>query len=156
MSPGPGAPAPAPRGARAGVAALLVALLAAAGLACGGEPGPGSTVADSTYVAAMARLALVDTSLTGAYHPRALGMPVDSARRAVLARRGVEPEQLLRYAERWGDDPERMARTWQRIREVRDSLRQAGWRPGPGSSGGAAGEPADGGGAEARSDEPGR
>lgn len=130
----PGGRTPVARGIRAGAVVLLTALLAGAGSACGDRTEPARGLADSTYVATMARLALVDTSLTGSYGPQALGMPVDSARRLILAERGVDPDALLDYARRRGDQPERMSRVWTRIREVRDSLRDAGWHPGDATS----------------------
>lgn len=132
--PGDGGGRPGTGSSSGPAATVLVAtgLLLASGAACGPDDGgarPRGLPAESTYVSAMARLALLDTTLTRAYEPSQLAVPLDSARRLVLAERNVQPRDLEAFAERWGDDPERMERVWRRIDEVSDSLRRAGWKP---------------------------
>lgn len=98
------------------VAALVVALVASP--ACGGEaPEPGP-VSDSTYVDVMARLWLVQER-----HDREDAEAADSARRAVLAERGVSEADLRAYAERHGDDPRRMAELWRAVEAKAEELR---------------------------------
>lgn len=98
------------------VAALAAALVAAP--SCDGEATDPGLVSDSTYVDLMARLWLVQER-----HGREEDEAADSARRAVLAERGVSEADLRRYAERHGDDPFRMAELWRAVEAKAEELR---------------------------------
>lgn len=100
-------------------------------LACGGgEPSASGVVSDSTYVEVMARLVLLDSTMTSPAEVPLGGLDRDSARRIVLRRHGVDADELLRFAEERGRSPEVMADVWRRVQELGDSLESSDWRPG--------------------------
>lgn len=75
---------------------------------------------DSVYVQAVARLQLIPTPTDSAAQAEA-----DSLRALVLADHGVEPEQLLAFAEVVGREPGRSERIWEQIGAAVDSIREA-------------------------------
>ncbi len=68
----------------------------------------------------MARLWLVQER-----HDREDAEAADSARRAVLAERGVSEADLRQFARRHGDDPRRMAELWRAVEAKAEELRPA-------------------------------
>lgn len=118
-------------GSRVAAILLLAGLAAAGGAAWTGCAGPERSepaLADSAYVSVMARL----TVIREATRPGPRSMPDSLVRRSVdsvLAGAGVDRERLVEFARLVGDEPERMAALWERIRTGADSLREAGWEP---------------------------
>lgn len=114
---------PARRGNR-----RLATLLGASGLllaACGDRPSPEVGAADSTYVALMARLLVIDAGpLPGVATEEERAAALDSARLRVLADYGLTPDSLLSLAGRIGSDPDRSRRLWETIGLASDSLRE--------------------------------
>lgn len=78
----------------------------------------------------MARLVLLDSTMTSPAEVPLGGLDRDSARRIVLRRHGVDADELLRFAEERGRSPEVMADVWRRVQELGDSLESSDWRPG--------------------------
>ena len=109
---------------------LLATLLVGPATGCGGRRAThAASLSDSTYVQVMARLALVDSTLSPADYHLPDSLPPDSARSLVLGHWGVADSSLISFAEEVGSEPERMQEIWQRIRELADSLAARGWRP---------------------------
>lgn len=130
LGPGRGASAarPSPGG---GAAMLSLALLVSA---CGGETPPATEVPDSVYVEVVARLMLVDSAFGTAPGLPAGDAPVDSLRARILEEWGVRGDELVEFARTRGAEPEQMQAIWRRVRDLRDSLEEAGWRaPSPGT-----------------------
>lgn len=94
-----------------------------------GRSASASGLEDSTYVAVMARLAVVDSVLAPAGEPVRLELPRDSARTIILRAYGVRPEQLVRFAAAAGAEPERMRELLRHIRELADTLQARSWTP---------------------------
>ena len=123
-------PSPEPAPVRLLVPAVLALLLSA----CAGEERPpAASSSDSVYVEVMARLVLLDSTMTRPAEVSLRGLDRDSARRDVLERFDVDARDLLEYAEERGRSPAAMAEIWRRIQELADSLEGAGWRPGVGA-----------------------
>lgn len=112
---------------------------------------PRTAIPDSAYVEVMARMVLVDSAMTSRPDVSLGGISRDSARRLVLARYGVTPDELLDYARTVGEHPRAMAGIWQRIQERADSLEAGGWSPADGET--APDLEADSGGRDAAPDE---
>jgi hypothetical protein len=91
----------------------LLALLLGAGCQRGG--GGGGGISDSTFVAALTELQVIDRDATRDSAAKA------AARREVLQERGLTPEGLERVARRLAADPVRAREIWRRI----DSLATA-------------------------------
>lgn len=107
---------------------LALAALLLCGCGGGGDAGAPPPVDDSIYVEVMARLVLLDSTVTPtASVPR--GASADSLRERVLERWSVDADGLLEYARRRGTRPRQMQAIWKRIRELSDSLEAADWVP---------------------------
>lgn len=111
-------------------ATVCLALLLTTGCAeDSSADGSAAGVADSVYAEVMARLALLDSTMTPpSSHPRT-DLPYDSLRAGILRKWGVSGDALLEYARQRGTRPDRMQEVWERIRALRDSLLAAGWSP---------------------------
>jgi len=72
---------------------------------------------EETYVDVMARLSISRSHNVGT-------LADDSARASILAQFGLTGQELLDFAERFGDDVTRMDRLWDQIRDRVDSLEQ--------------------------------
>lgn len=114
---------------RVAAAALLCAASLAGTTSCGGDAGPPTGLADSTYVQVMARLSLVDSAMAPAGYELPKGLSRDSARALVLRRWGVTDTTLVAFADAQGVRPNRMQDLWTRIRQLADSLARAHWTP---------------------------
>ena len=86
-------------------------MLAIAAAGCRTEGATGD-VSDSAFIATMAELQRVQTSTALDSAAR------DSARRSVLQRRGLTPEQLYRAARAMAADEAHAVRVWQAIDSV--------------------------------------
>lgn len=104
----------------------LVALLLTG--ACGGEPvdeaveGP---VTDTTYVAVITDLLLLDADPPRRDTPEESAVAADSSRSEILDEHGVTAEEVLTFAESAGREPGRMQELWEQITHVYDSSRAA-------------------------------
>lgn len=81
-------------------------------VACGE---PAAPIDDDTYVLVMARLSYANARFLDV-------ASIDSARRVVLEETGVDPADLLAFAEVHGADTGKMFTLHERIRDVVDSL----------------------------------
>lgn len=84
---------------------------------CGGKPGSSDILDDSTYVQVMSELA----SLRWRFQTRD-SLAADSARFATLQNRGVTMQDLERFAEHRGGDPDAMIALWELIAARADEL----------------------------------
>src|SRR5919204_2349114 len=82
-----------------------------------------SGVSDSTFVATMAALQMIDTDDTKDSAAKA------AARQRVLQERGLSPAQLERAARAYAGNPERATRIWSRIDSTAQQLGGAPRRP---------------------------
>lgn len=118
------------RGIGPGGLALLAAGVVAVG--CGESAGG---IDDDTYVEVMARLNYARERYANTAED-------DSARVAVLHEFGVSGEQIAAFTERYGDDPQRMSRLWERIRREVEALH--GIEPPASQADGAGNRPGEG------------
>lgn len=102
--------------------AVAGAVTGAAAGGCGRERPPG-VISDSAYVETMARLVSIQRGVETARDVTETA-GADSARRAVFREGDVTGEELRRYAEAYGGDPEHMKRIWERIEEKVGALQQ--------------------------------
>lgn len=98
--------------------ALAALALGAALGSCRGRVGSADVLGDSAYVEVMAELA----SLGWRFSSPRDSLARDSARFATLRKHGVTVEDLERFAERRGSDPQSMASLWQIIAARADEL----------------------------------
>ena len=96
----------------AGRRGMLVLCFAGASLACREPEGP---IDEETYVHVMARLSYAQARFLDV-------ASIDSARRAILEETGIDPVDLLAFAELHGADTGRMTVLHDRIRLAVDSL----------------------------------
>ena len=94
------------------IPALLAITLSGLTAGCAEPTGP---IADEVYVEAMTRLSYAHTKFPDSARR-------DSARVAVFEDLRITPDDLVAFAERWGDDPARMFRLSELIRTRVDSL----------------------------------
>lgn len=100
--------------------------------ACGTEASDGDEIApsvsDSTYVAVMIDLLLLDAEAASGDAGDESEVTLDSARAEALAKYGVTAQQMIDFADVVGRDPGRMELMWRQITNVFDSVRSADLR----------------------------
>lgn len=95
-----------------------VLAIAVVPLGCSGTGGSAAILDDSAFVEAMSHLA----SLRWRFSAARDSLAADSARAAILRERGLDLDDLQRFAEEHYRDTERMAALWQVIAERADEL----------------------------------
>jgi hypothetical protein len=95
-----------------------VLAIAAGPLGCSGAGGSADILDDSAFVDVMSHLA----SLRWRFRAARDSLAADSARAAILRERGLDLDDLQRFAEEHFRDTERMAGLWQVIAERADEL----------------------------------